>query len=50
MRLEQPLVPVEGVDPDLNYFTPLGLWLEARGRGRRRGSGGGWLTILVFKH
>ena len=41
MRLEQSLVPVEGVDPDLNDLTSLGLWLEARGRGRRRGSGGG---------
>ena len=50
MWLGRPMGSVEGVDPDLNYFTPLGLRLEARGRGRRRGSGGGWLTILVFKH
>ena len=41
MRLEQPLVPVEGVDPDLNYLAPLGLRLEARGGRGRRGPGGG---------
>ena len=54
MRLEQPLVPVEGVDPDLNDLTPLRFWLEARrGRGRRGpggGGGGGGENILVFKH